>query len=359
MGDDSIIYIRTDGNQEIATGHLVRCISIARALEKLGRRIYFLVADQESQNLLERFGISRNLIIILKNACYFNMDSELSALSSLLFPLSGKPVLLLDSYFITPKYLNTVKEAAYVAYMDDLRKWDYDVDIIINYDVISPSELSEYRSFYSSAKSTLLGTDYTPLRSQFSDCTPIFRKKVQHILITSGGSDPEQFCLKLVKLLIPKLPKGIQLHVVIGSLFSAEEKQALSALSKEWKTLLLYEGLTDLSSLMKQCDLAVSSAGTTLYELCALGIPAVSFTMADNQKASASAFHRAGILPYAGDIRQGDCENTTEKIASFFIEMCSEAANQKRKAQQKAMHQMIDGKGAMRIANALCKLQTP
>ena len=358
MGDDSIIYIRTDGNQEIATGHLVRCISIARALEKLGRRICFLVADQESQSLLEGFGISHNLITTLKNSCYFNMEAELSSLSSLLFSLSEKPVLLLDSYFITTKYLNTAKEVAYVAYIDDMRKWDYDVDLIINYDLISSSELIEYRSFYLSAKKTLLGAAYTPLRSQFSGCTPVFRKKVQHILITSGGSDPQQFCLKLVKHLISKLPKGIQLHVVIGSLFSTEEKQALSALSKEWKTLLLYEGLTDLSSLMKQCDLAVSSAGTTLYELCALGIPTVSFTMADNQEASALAFHHAGILPYAGDIRQGDCENTVEKIACFLIEMCSETANLKRKAQQEGMHQMIDGKGAMRVAKALCRLQT-
>ncbi len=34
MGADSVIYIRADGNTEIATGHLVRCLSVARALKK-------------------------------------------------------------------------------------------------------------------------------------------------------------------------------------------------------------------------------------------------------------------------------------------------------------------------------------
>ena len=61
MGADSVIYIRADGNTEIATGHLVRCLSIARALKKEqqaagttftdsdGFPITFLVSDQESK----------------------------------------------------------------------------------------------------------------------------------------------------------------------------------------------------------------------------------------------------------------------------------------------------------------------
>ncbi len=40
MGADSVIYIRTDGNTEIATGHLVRCLSIARALKRVTDRRY-------------------------------------------------------------------------------------------------------------------------------------------------------------------------------------------------------------------------------------------------------------------------------------------------------------------------------
>ena len=64
MGADSVIYIRADGNTEIATGHLVRCLSIARAFKKElqaagttftdsdGFPITFLVSDQESKALL-------------------------------------------------------------------------------------------------------------------------------------------------------------------------------------------------------------------------------------------------------------------------------------------------------------------
>mgnify|MGYP002226996556 CR=1 FL=1 len=47
--------------------------------------------------------------------------------------------------------------------------------------------------------------------------------------------------------------------------------------------LRLYEHVAQMAELMQRCDLAVSAAGTTLFELCSAGTPAVSFTMADNQ----------------------------------------------------------------------------
>ena len=46
---DKQIYIRCDGNKEIATGHLMRCLSIATACVDKGAQITFLVADKESE----------------------------------------------------------------------------------------------------------------------------------------------------------------------------------------------------------------------------------------------------------------------------------------------------------------------
>lgn len=39
-----------------------------------------------------------------------------------------------------------------------------------------------------------------------------------------------------------------------------------------------------MSELMQQCDMAVSAAGSTLYELCACGMPTITYVLADNQK---------------------------------------------------------------------------
>lgn len=360
MGTDSVIYIRTDGNREISTGHLVRCLSLAQALLKRGKKICFLVSDQESRGLLEGFlsplklGTEMLKIIIIDHTSYLNLEQDYPCLLPLLLR-SSRPILILDSYYATPNYLETIGRAARVVYLDDLKKFDYAVDIVLNYDLISSSEEKEYLAFYSRAKRHLLGAAYTPLRPQFCETKPIFRDKAKQILITSGGSDPTGFCLKLVQAL-EDLSADISLNVVIGKLFPEAEKAALRELSKSSVALSLHEGLTDLAPLMKKCDLAVSAAGTTLYELCALGVPTISFTMADNQLASAKAFARQEAIPWAGDIRESEDElsSVCQRIYCFLLEMAADPA--KRKAVGKTMHRLIDGKGCERIAAAICQL---
>ena len=464
MGADSVIYIRTDGNSKISTGHLVRCISIAQALLDQDRKVCFLVSDEESLSLLESFwkDQTQNITqkkealwgshasaLVLATARYDQPENELAELLSLfdvpkstsgLLPSfsessanlssdsyndSDMPIILIDSYFVTPAYLNALNKVARTAYIDDLKKFDYPVDLLLNYDIISPKELPKLQSFYTSAKFLLPGAEYTPLRRQFSSYTPVFREIPQNVLITSGGSDPYGFCLKLLTALQGRyfssgtarpssyddaLSTGnlypsasgilsqeewpsLTFHVVMGKLFSPEEKQSLHSLASTRKNIQLHEGLTDLAPLMKKCDLAISAAGTTLCELSALGVPAISFTMADNQVEFALGFDRAGAIPYAGDIRDEDSngayienirdedsngayienirdedsngayigdirdkhsDKVYERIMDFLASMLENP--EKRKLLQNKSRSLIDGKGSSRIAEALCRL---
>lgn len=356
MGADSIIYIRTDGNYRISVGHLVRCMSICQALLEWKKKVVFLVSDEESKALME--GLLKDAALleavkirILDNACYDCLENELPSLLSLLSVHSNKPLILVDSYYVTPTYLHTLKKVSKVAYIDDLRKFDYPVNLLVNYDLISSSERMQLQQFYSSAEVLLLGAEYTPLRKQFSGYTPVFRENPRHILITCGGSDPYGFCLEITEFLQKTSLNHLHFHVVIGKLFAVEEKQALEALSKSWKNLYLHEGLSDLAPLMKECDLAVSAAGTTLCELCALGIPTVSFTMADNQLDFAKGFAHINTIPYSGDIRHNKGFQVYEQILSFLEEMCQ--SPERRLTLQNSMQKLIDGRGCERIAKAL------
>ena len=51
-----MLYIRTDMNETIATGHMMRCLSIADAAKKQGQETVFLVADAQAQELLKKRG---------------------------------------------------------------------------------------------------------------------------------------------------------------------------------------------------------------------------------------------------------------------------------------------------------------
>lgn len=374
MGADRIVYIRTDGNSNIAAGHLVRCLSIARNCLKLDMPVCFLLSDEESKALLEAF-LTEELkqdkhffVKILKTAKYDDLEQELPEILDLLTAESSpftdnhqrEIIYLLDSYFVTENYLSQIRTAAKIVYIDDLQLFDYPVDLVINYDVIPEASMSAYRAAYQRAGRTLLGASYTPLRSQFENRAITVKETVSDILVTTGGSDPYHFCVEFIRQYANHSPALPTLHVVIGSL--SRDKDELYALSKEHSFLRLYENVTDMASLMSKCDLAVSAAGTTLYELCALGIPAISFTMADNQLTAARAFDATGTIPCSGDIRT---ENMFLHIFSFLSEMSGGSSTvskegadgyENRLKTHKAMRKLIDGRGSKHIAAEIARL---
>lgn len=372
MGSHRLIYFRTDGNSQIATGHLMRCLSIAQACQVLSLPVCFLVSDEDSASLLKQFDPAGTFPVrILSSAVYNDMEKELPELLSL---LSKTPSLLfVDSYFVTEPYLQAFSGICPVAYLDDLQLFDYPVDLVINYDVIPEDMLPSYQAAYKRAGQTLLGASYTPLRSQFQMEVPAVRPSVKDILITTGGSDPYHFCLNLLSRFQERLSTLIaepdfHLHVLIGSL--NEDKRLLMELAEELPFLRLHENVSDMAALMASCDLAISAAGTTLYELCAVGIPAVSYSFADNQLPSSLAFANVGAVPYAGDLRvdtescsivpSPDSKGTgsayglpdvLSAVCHFVTDMSGNIA--KRKSAQQSMHRLIDGKGSYRIAGAL------
>jgi len=385
MGTDSVIFIRTDGNSKIATGHLVRCLCIASALEKEGKRVVFLLSDEESHKLLR--DLSSTIFsdipfsyetIVLQNTTFDNMEKELPELIKLLKPYNS-PVLLIDSYFVTPYYFSALKQVATLAYMDDLRAFDYDVDFVINYDVIPDSKRPAYEQAYTKAGKRLLGAEYTPLRPQFQNQTFFVKEKIDNILLTTGGSDPYHFCETFVPSFLSE-NKEITLHIVIGKLFTDSTITALEELASQSPWVKLHRNVTDMASLMKQCDFAISAAGTTLYELCAIGVPAVSFTFADNQLIMAETFAECDAIPYAGDLRPEhkqcippikECPKEN-KIEILFTNITENGINNiiqninirvknlisapdTRKKLLTKMQSLVDGNGTSKIAKALCR----
>ena len=351
MGTDRLVYFRTDGNSHIATGHLVRCLSIADACFSLGMKVCFLVSDQESKALLQSFDPAcRFPVRILETAVYDDLEKELPEVLGMLNEAGqAEQIFFLDSYYVTEHYLSAVRTAAKVAYLDDLQLFDYPVDLLINYDVIPESRSASYQAAYQNAARTLLGASYTPLRAQFTDLQPYCRDRVSNILVTTGGSDPYHFCLRLIAAFRENSFLHLcQLHVVVGRL--NEDKDKLYKLADELPFLQLHENVSDMASLMTSCDLAVSAAGTTLYELCAAGVPSMSFCLADNQLTAAKAFDEAGAIPCAGDIRRS-CDEVLGNVMNFVTYMSENS--KKRKAALETMRQLVDGKGAMRIAKAL------
>ena len=103
---------------------------------------------------------------------------------------------------------------------------------------------------------------------------------------------------------------------------------------------------------MQSCDLAVSAAGSTLLELCACGIPTITYVLDDNQILGAKAFEKAGLMIYTGDVREED--SFTEKLNDTISVLCMDLG--KRKDMYQRMTKMVDGCGAVRLVRELTKM---
>ena len=222
------------------------------------------------------------------------------------------------------------------------------MDVLINYNIYA--ERIPYRQSYKDkATLLLLGCEYAPLRAEFTGRTPRQGKTVSDILISTGGSDPYHMAGKLLEYLIltGDFP-AIRFHVVVGS-FNTHRK-LLMELADRQKNIILHDQVTEMSKLMEACDLAITAGGSTLYELCACGIPAISYSFADNQLDGVQEFDRQNIIYYSGDIRVQE-EECLRNIHERLCRLISD--HQLRGTISVRMQSLVDGLGAVRITEHL------
>ena len=215
-------------------------------------------------------------------------------------------LVILDSYYVTPKYMETLKKAVPLLYIDDLNAFDYPADFVLNYNVYGPEIL------YPTGKVYFLGPKYVPLRKEFQGLNQcVMRGRAKNVLISTGGTDPYHVALHCVRFLQKHIQcSEITYHFILGVMNSDVEEieKAASGLPN----IKLHQQVKNICVLMQQCDAAISAAGSTLYELCACGIPTVTYVLADNQILGAQAFRKIGLMPCAGDVR------TDKKLKSEF-----------------------------------------
>lgn len=304
-------YIRADANGQIATGHVMRCMSVAEAIERKNYHCIFIMADHEGETLLK----GRYPVICL-NSRWNQLDDETEKMEALIRE-RGIERLLIDSYFVTEDYLKRISSLTKTFYIDDLNRFLYPVDIVINYSIYADSFHYEQRYKQAGMNTRfLLGCEYAPLRSEFQKISYFVREQVNHILITTGGTDHYNVAGKLAeRILKSKELRGITVHIVVGAYH--ENKEQLRELGSSFKEIKLHENVTEMAKLMTFCDIAITAGGTTTYELCACKVPSVAVALAENQLNSVKRFAEEGLLLYAGDVTQ----NETEVIEAAFVHL--------------------------------------
>lgn len=338
------ILFRADGNAVIGAGHIMRCLSIGIAARNLGVECCYVTSDEAFLDVLEK----NEFRVEVMHSRYTEMNDEISIFEKIILRESPD-IIVVDSYFVTPGYLKKIKLYTKLAYIDDVMSFAYPVDVLINYNIYGRQ--TDYKKLYDKENlpQLLLGSSFTPLREEFQSGEMIkINQSIKNILFSAGGADPERMALRFAEKIVNEREcKDIKFHIIMGNFEPDKEKLEKIALCHN--NVCLHSNIKKMSSLMRQCDLAVSAAGSTLYELCACGVPTITYVLEDNQLYGANAFEQKGIMINAGDDRYNP-----NLINDIFKEIKILASDSnKRIMMQNYMKKCIDGKGAKRIIKEL------
>lgn len=347
------IAIRTDGGQSVGMGHVMRCLSLAKELRKNNYKVIFISKYKEGIEKIksENFEVIKLTYNDEINDDGFNygdkskLSDEKKKIQEIINKYSIK-MLIIDSYNVTKEYFLSLKDKVEkLIYIDDINKFIYPVDVLINGNITG-----KYMGYekYTEDELMLLGLKYNMIRDEFKNLSERnINKNIKEVMITTGGSDPYGVSIKILEILLSENEfKNIGYNLVIGKGFSDDTKNKLYRLSKKNSKIKIYENPRSMSNIMVKSDIAISSGGSTLYELCATGTPTLAFIYADNQEFIVKKMDELGYITSIGNYNEINKSNILDLIEKYN-------SYETRKNISKRMSKLIDGKGTERIVEKL------
>ncbi len=363
--EEKHVLIRADGNAAVAMGHVMRCLTIADALTELHMKVTFVMAGDDAASLIERRGYESQIL----HSNYTETEAEVPSFKKLIIELEPD-FILVDTYYATPDYFEAIKGMCPIGMIDDFGDRAFPVDAVFNFQCYGTE--TDYSLLYSKAgvpKPSLIlaGAGYLPLRSEYRSAAKSRRsKEVRDVLIMTGGGDPLSVAEAIANELLithqQDQKSDIHYHFLCGQF--SKSLPALKRLTEENPHLLLHTWVDAFWDFIKDFDLAITASGGTIYELCTVELPCVTYTFARNQWELCRWLTEHAGIPTVGDVvlRTGEAgaiasedDRVDPAKVRELVGLCHELEHDadRRDAIRNGMQTVTDGKGATRLAMEL------
>jgi UDP-2,4-diacetamido-2,4,6-trideoxy-beta-L-altropyranose hydrolase len=342
------LLFRADANVAMGTGHVMRCLALAQAWQDSGGRAIFAMAET-TPALTARLQAESCEVVPIRDTVGARVGSaDDSALTAALAREHEAEWVVVDGYQLGGDYQEALKSAGLkVLFMDDYGHGErYSSDVVVNANVCADEALYGNREPYTRL---LLGPRYCMLRREFNawrrwqrEVTPVVHK----VLVTMGGSDPENVTGRVLEGLSLGGCGDMETTVVVGGSnphFEALDQRA----SSMGRKVTVQRDTAQMARLMADADVAISAAGSTCWELCLLGLPALLVDVALNQAALARELNRRGCAIHLGSSRDVSAEKIAEGLRRII------QSQDVRQSLSRASRELVDGDGARRVVSSL------
>jgi spore coat polysaccharide biosynthesis predicted glycosyltransferase SpsG/CMP-N-acetylneuraminic acid synthetase len=324
------ILFRCDGGAELGMGHVFRSLAIADALREGSRaEIAFLMTGEHGEGIrsVSREGYPVRVAGDGRLETYLEHIRDFSP-----------AILINDLPHLPDGYLRALAQIGattvnLVDSLDDLERTEQYKQVVVS---VMSEERETPEHFYG-------GPEFAILRSHFQGREKELRERPRLVLLSFGGSDPQRLTLLAARALAG-LPAEVELLAVAGPAFSwRREFEALAARLGR-KLPLINEAGGHIADLMLEADLVVCSGGMSVYEVAALGTPAVVLAQNAREDARMRSFAHHGSIEYLGL----GTEVGEAALAAAVRGLLEDP--ERRRAMSVKGRALVDGLGAQRAA---------
>lgn len=291
------VLIRADGDQEIGSGHIMRCLALAEAFSRRGYAPIF--ACQSCSRLLadeirsRGFGLHR-LALPEKNLTHFQAIDAQETINFVTRRDVPPAWVVVDHYDLDYVWERVIGSTGIpLLALDDADGRKHDCDVLLN-QTMEEEEGHYYDSLLFGKTRLLLGRSYLLLRSEVAACINERRSNLEagtarDVVVFLGATDNDDLTLKIA-LRLAKCVSPDDLLVLIGHMNSDHARIA------RWcqnSGVRFRNGLQNMSEIFKSTEILVGACGMTAVEAQAVSIPCVFFPLTNTQREVAQKFARA------------------------------------------------------------------
>jgi spore coat polysaccharide biosynthesis predicted glycosyltransferase SpsG len=332
--------IRADGSNKIGLGHLTRQIDIANELKKLNYTIKFLSKNYVEGIELLKLNHFEVIKLTEKNQTIKNSIEEINKSLSAKKGLYDIIIVDLFNNFDNQKYLNSLKCFCKKIFVlsDEPKQFFIEVDGVFAF-----SENQETFNYNMLKTKYYTGLKYFPLHSKFQSVPrKNVNKKVTNILLTFGGSDPNNFSSKVTTVL-KQIDLNVSIILVLGLGFSKEMHNKV--ITEKTENIIIKTNIKNMKDHFIETDLCICSAGNTVIEALTCGVPCIVLPQTTLENERAKALEKKELIINLG------LNFTHEQLIAEIQRLVSNYGL--RKKLSKNAQNSLDGKGIQRIINII------
>lgn len=324
--------LRADAGVQTGTGHVMRCFALA---EELMARDHEVVL----RGALGGVGWLRDQVAA---AGLQHQESPGDELDVPGIDAEGWDAVVVDSYTIDTTLIGELDSSTPVLAIIDGDDRGIAASLYLDQNLGAehqPRRPEVTRALLAGSRYSLVRRSVQGLRRDADRALP----SSPSVLAFMGGSDPLGAMRSVASSLLA-LPEHVGLTLVTAQAWQAD----VAAITGARAGARILDPTSELPRLLAHADLVVSATGTSAWDICTIGIPAVFAAVVDNQQAGLRTIVESGV---GLGIDASDDLAALDGVAGLVQLLIEDSAL--RHEQVRACLRDFDGRGAARVSDEL------